>query len=468
MLKPQKVFFLLLFPIILASCTTYNMKSAVYQRKLLEGDNVAALKEIDKNKFLKKNRNKLLYYFEKGKVEYLKDNYTQSNLLLNQADAFIEDKHTSIGEQVIGVITNPENEVYYGEDFEKVAVHYYKALNYVFLNQPDEALVEVRKINLRLQALNDSYPPNRKNRYTTDAFALTLQGLLYEYAGEINDAFIAYRNAVDLYLINDDTYFGVSCPLQLKKDLLRTAQNLGFTDQFLFYREQFEEFETGQIPSEGGELVVFWENGLVPYKDQTYYSFSILPGNEDGVLVIQNEELNIILPIPIDTGDDNKKDFSDIDIFNVAFPKYVERTPYYSTAVVSLDSVNYSFELTENFSAIAFETLKDRTLREIGKAALRLGAKKVSEYLVKDENEDLGAALGILNALTEHADTRNWQTLPNNIQYARIPLAKGENEIKVEFFDAYNNSITKNITVQSNGRIQFQKVATLDTVLPNY
>jgi hypothetical protein len=463
----RKIFFLVLIPIVLDSCSSYNMKSIAYQRSLLEGNSVSASAELDKNKFLKKNRNQLLYYFEKGKVEYLSGNYAASNAMLNGADAFIEDKHASVGNQVIGVITNPENEVYFGEDFEQVAIHYYKAMNYVFLNQPDEALVEVRKINLRLQAINDAYPPDKQNKYTTDAFALTLQGLLYEYAGETNDAFIAYRNAVDLYLINDGNYFGVTCPAQLKQDLLRTAKMMGFMDQFHFYQEQFGEMEAAGDQSTGGELVVFWENGLVPYKDQTYYSFSILPGNEDGVLVIQNEELNIVLPIPVDTGDDHENDFSDIEIFNVAFPKYVERTPHYNTAIATLDSTAYTFELTQDYSTIAFQTLKNRTFREIGKAALRLGAKKVSEYLVRDENDNLGTALGILNALTEHADTRNWQSLPNNIQYTRIPLSAGENDISINFTGA-NGTITKHLNAVGNGRLQFQKVVTLDTDMPQY
>lgn len=444
------------------------MKSFEYQNKLLSGNIQAALKEIDKNKFLKKKRNKLLYYFEKGKVEYLNNDYEQSNLLLNKADIFLEDQRASVGNQLLGVITNPEKEVYNGEDFEKVAIHYYKALNYIFLNQSDEALVEARKINLQLQKLNDSYPEGKKNRYNTDAFALTFQGLLYEYNGDINNAFISYRNAVDIYLEHEDLYFGTNCPNQLKIDLLRTAKAIGFSNEFLRYKEIFSDIDTDFTYSSGGELIVFWENGLVPYKDQTYYSFSILPGGDDGLLMIQNEEFDIFLPIPIDSYDEDKGSFSDIDIFNIAFPRYVERTPYYSTAIAKLDSGLYQFELTEDYTTIAFQTLKDRTAREIGKAAIRLAVKKVSEHIIKKENEGLGTALGILNAAIEHADTRNWQTLPNNIHYVRIPLKEGINEIEVEFFDKDNNSIVENIKIDGNGSLQFERVITLDSANPYY
>ena len=92
-----------------------------------------------------------------------------------------------------------------------------------------------------------------------------------------------------------------------------------------------------------------------------------------------------------------------------------------------------------------------------------MGVKKVSEYALKEENENLGAALGILNALTEHADTRNWQSLPNNIQYSRIPLVEGKNNITIEFMNTDSTALIKNITVQGNGNIQFQKVITLES-----
>ena len=73
-----------------------------------------------------------------------------------------------------------------------------------------------------------------------------------------------------------------------------------------------------------GELILFWENGLIPFKDQTFYSFTVLPGNTDGVVSIYNEELNLTLPVPISKGKGKNNKFSDIEIFNVAFPKYVK------------------------------------------------------------------------------------------------------------------------------------------------
>ncbi|WP_010182569.1 COG3014 family protein [Aquimarina agarilytica] len=442
--------------LVTSSCATYNSKSIAFQTKLQEGDIDAAIASIEKNKFLLKGRNKLLYLLEKGKLSYLKGDYKTSNLLFNEADDLIESNATSTGNQILGTLLNPEKETYKGEDFEKVAIHYYKALNYAFLNQYDEALVEAKRINLQLLKFNEKYPKGKKNRYKDDAFAHNLQGLLYEASGDINNAFIAYRNAVDLYLQNNGTYMGVSVPDQLKQDVLRTASSMGFTDQVLRYEKKLNT-KYKPLSKNNSEVVVFWENGLVPYKDQTFFTFTVLPGNNVGYVTVVNEELGIDLPLPINTGGDNKSDFSDLDVFNVAFPKYVSRNAFYNKASLELSGKSYDMQLVENYEAIAITTLKDRRFREIGKAALRLAAKKVSQYALKNQNEDLGALLGIFNAITEGADTRNWQSLPSHIYYSRLPLAKGENKV---IFKSGNAEINQEIKVESRKGLQFKKVVT--------
>ena len=456
--------FLVLFSLVYNSCASYRVKSEKIETALKQGEIKQALKSVDANSFLKKKRNLLLYYFEKGKILYLNGEYELSNSFLNKADAFIEENKEYIGGKVLGVLLNPETETYTGEDFEKVAIHYYKALNYIFLNKLDDALVEAKRINIKLQEINDTYPIGKKNRYTSDGFALNIQGLLYEASGDINNAFISYRNAVDLYVANDGYYFGTPLPEQLKNDVLRTAASLGFTNELLRYEKLLETTYVQTDENTGGELILFWENGLVPYKDQTLYNFTVLPGNRDGIVSIYNEDLGITLPIPVSTGNETKKEFSDIDVFSVAFPKYVKRNPYYSNATVNKDSVRMNFQLAQNYNVIAFKTLKDRALREIGKAAIRLGTKKISEYLLREENDDLGAALGIFNALTEHADTRNWQSLPQDIYYARIPLKDGENTISITLTTA--NGVSKEQTIQVKGRkgIQFKKIITLQSL----
>ncbi|WP_196895926.1 COG3014 family protein [Aureivirga marina] len=438
--------------LFLVSCTSYHEKSASYQSALNNGQYNLADKEIEKNKFLKKKRNQLLYYMEKGTVAHDLHQYKKSNEYFNKADYAIEDYQKNVGEEALALLTNPETKDFVPEDFEKVMIHYYKALNYTFLNQPDEAIVELKRLNLQLQQINDKYPAGKKNRYTTDAFALNFQGMLYESTGNINDAFISYRNAVELYEKNGGTYFGVKLPEQLKKDVIRTAHILGFTEEALKYEKKFNlRYEKPQ--NTGGELIIFWDNGLVPYKDQTFINFSFVKG-QGGVVSIVNEDFDLILPVPLP--DNNRSGrFSDFETFNMAIPKYVERKPVYTSGNAEEGLHNYTFEKAEDFNVIAFQTLKDRMLREIGKAALRLAVKKTTEYTVRNQNRDIGAVLGIFNALTEKADTRNWQSLPNSIYYVRIPLQKGMNTIKVNVKGRNGENLTETYQIDGNKQVQF-------------
>jgi hypothetical protein len=455
---------LFVFFLFFIRCASYNQKSQAFQRALQQGNTEQALKSIEGNSFLKKKRNLLLYYFEKGKIAHLNGAYELSNSFLNKADAFIEENKLYLGGKVLGVLLNPEMETYTGEDFEKVTIHYYKALNYMFLNRLDEALVEAKRINLQLQEINDKYAEGKKNRYTSDGFALNMQGFLYEATGDINNAFISYRNAVNLYLENNGSFFGTPLPDQLKKDVLRTAAALGFINELERYQKLLGTTYVLEEENINGELILFWENGLVPYKDQNFYTFTVLPGSRNGIATIYNEELNLRLPIPLkkDNNNNNNNKFSDIDIFNVAFPKYVKRNPYFSQASIIKDSITkIDFQLAQNYEDVAFKTLRDRTLREIGKVAIRLGTKKISEYLVKDKNEDLGAVLGIFNALSERADTRNWQSLPKSIYYIRIPLKKGENSISISISPINGLSKEKTIKIEGRKGIQFKRITTL-------
>ena len=73
-------------------------------------------------------------------------------------------------------------------------------------------------------------------------------------------------------------------------------------------------------------------------------------------------------------------------------------------------------------------------LRELATSLMRLALKQTAEYQVRKQNENLGALLSVLNAVTEKSDTRNWQSLPYSISYARVPLIEGNNQIELKTY----------------------------------
>jgi len=453
---------------LLFSCATYNTRIDTYYEQVINNQYEKAYTALDANKLLQRPRNRLLYLFEKGKMAHLLKQYDSSNVYFNEADNFIEDARTSAKDIALSTLLNPMMETYKGEDFEKFMVHYYKALNYLNLGQSNEALVEARRITLTSYAQQDK-TGNKANRYSDDAFSLMIQGIIYEQSGDINNAFISYRNAVDLFLKNNKMWYGVAMPDQLKQDLLRTAAANGFTDEVQRYQDLLGTALQPTIYAPGGELVLFWENGLAPVKQEQNFFFTLTKnGLGNFVFVDAAGSYNI----PFDFGTSIKQEdikMENLRSLRVAFPRYQEQPVYYTNAVASVNNTQYHFENAESINDLAFATLKERFAKDMVQTLSRLAIKKLAEAAArpksddknKDEKEAMAMAIQVFNFVSEKADTRNWQSLPHTILYTRIPLQKGTNDIQLNFTGQGPQTRSIKLQVEGKGGLQVQNVCTL-------
>ncbi|MFZ4400093.1 MAG: COG3014 family protein [Bacteroidales bacterium] len=418
---------------LLSSCATYYQQNLKFQSAVGNGELSKAKDMLDKDKS-KTGKNRVLYLFNKGWLNWMMNENAESNIALDEADKMIEDYQKNYGLEALALITNPNVKPYKPEDFEVVMVNYFKALNYLNTGKYSDALVEVRRINEKLNQLNDKYP-DHKNRYQDDAFAHLIMGLIYDANREYNDAFIAYRNALNVYENSYVKNFNMQVPEQLKWDLMRAAYRTGFNEELRFYEQKFN-LKYENKPNEGGELVFFWHNGLGPVKSEWSINFT-KTGSDNGFVTFANEQYGLSFPIYIgDKSDNEKSGFSKLSFLRIAFPKYLERKPFFSNAEITANGKTYPLQYAQDINGIAFKTLNDRMLREMGNAILRLATKKAIEAAARKENEDLGSAIGIVNALTEKTDTRNWQTLPYSISYTRIAMPVGENSIDFSAFSS--------------------------------
>lgn len=460
---------LALIPLMLflfTSCVTYNQRIADYYSAMRQNNFSAAEATLEKTKILQAKRNRLLYLFEKGKMAHLMKQYDSSNTYFNEADIFMEEVRTSASDLALGTLLNPMMQTYKGEAFEKFMLHYYKALNYLYLGKTDEALVEARRISLSNYALQDKTKSD--NKYNDDAFSLMMQGIIYQQSADWNNAFISYRNSVDLFLKNNNSYYGVSMPQQLKQDLLHAADKMGFTDELGRYEKLMNTTYQKHPDAPGGELVLFWENGLAPVKEEQNFFFAL---TKDGLgnfaFVDPSGSFNIPFNFSSYNIQSSDLKLADLRSFRVAFPRYVEQPMYYRNATVTLNDHNYSLEQAQNINALAFTTLRERFLKEMSTALARLVVKKLAEMAArpksddknKDTKEAIALAIQAFNFATEKADTRNWQSLPHTIYYTRIPLQQGTNQLK--FSASGPSSETINLVVNGNGGQQVQNIVTL-------
>lgn len=435
-----------------------------YYADLHTHDYEKAMHSLEHNKLIKKNRNALLYNLEMGRLYRLQNDPVNSNIFLNRADNMMGANRKSLRDLALGNMLNPMQEAYRGEDFEQFMMHYYKALNYAALGQTDDAVVEARRITLSSDAQNDKFK-NKDSRYSNDAFALNLQGMIYEMAGDINNAFISYRNAAELYA-KAGSYYGVSMPAQLRNDLVRTATKMGFKDEQQQYEQLYNVRYEETANSGGGELVLFLEEGEAPVKQEKDFFLTAGSNGISSFNYVDANGLNSNLDFNYAAYGINAGKLTDIRTFRVALPQYVVRTPQRQSITVTNNGSSFNPELAEDINNVAVNILKERFLtemanalaRQITKKLMEKGTQAVTESIAKsNDNKDdktkteeekekekkkkeqkaknagevAGFLTNIVNSVTEKADTRNWQSLPAYVSYVRIPLAAGENNITI-------------------------------------
>jgi len=484
--------------VLLSSCASFERLRGNYARMLETNNLESAAKLVENKKWYQKDRNKVLYYLELGALARMQGQLAESNEYLNKADYLIEDYKASAGAKGLAMASNPRVLPYRTEYFENIAVHYLKSLNYLQLNDLTAARVEARRTNIRLKELNDAVP-DKPLKYHDDVLGHIVMGLSYEKIGEWNNAFIAYRNAADLFIQDGklQAYMGVQIPEQLKCDVVRMAYKVGFTNEATRY-ERLLNPQCEEARPKGGELVLFWENGQAPLKEEQIIGFDILRnggGDNDLRFVSYGSDFEYTVP-PEQYNQYNG--FSGINSLRVALPSYRKSRYPLRTARVEYPGGHKAIEPIEDLSEVARQSLRDRFHRELANALIRLAVKEAAEAGLreiktkkKDDDDDddnkekdkkdddkeeydetagilLSGAMNVVNAITERADLRSWNALPGEIAYTRIPLQMGLNQIKVSFYNQQRTKLEEyHFSIKGTGRLEVKSLITPDAQVVN-
>ncbi len=433
---------------------TYYRRNAAFHAAFEAGRIEEAESLLSHDKKAEQRKTRLLYYMDRGVVLTMLGDYISSNEALEKAWLLSEDYQKNLGNEALSLLSNPNAAEYKGEDHELLLINYYKALNFMKLGDMERALVEVRRMNIRLNRLEDKYSSAR--RYKEEPFIELMMGLVYDAAGETNNAFIAYRNAYEAFDRQRTAAVGPGPPVQLKRDLLRTAQAMGFDSEVSRFEKKFGyKYQAERLPKEQGQLVFLWHNGLSPVKSEWSLNFTIVRG-QGGNLTFVNEQMGLQFPaVFVGNEADQRASLTDLSVVRVAFPQYLERQPVYRSARLKSGSETKDLEMAMDVYRVATRSLQQRMHLEVGKAitrlavkqALQIAARKGTAAAVKGDSKDekkadqaealgnlAGFAVGIWNAASEKADTRAWMTLPYSISYARMPLPVGKQSLILEAY----------------------------------
>lgn len=344
-----------------------------------------ALSVLERHKKDYGERNHLLYLLDKGLVLHYAGEYRESIKAFEEAKKEYDKLLTaSLSKEALSWAWNDYVLPYRGEDFERVLINIFQALNYAALKDWEEALVEARDVDSKLRAINLQYDPDQRNIYKEDAFARFLMGILYEASGgrDLDDADISYRKALEIYETDYQEHFGVTTPELLK--------------------EKLKDHGRGEA-----EIYLLAYQGFAPTKI----------------------DANFIVPV-------------EGQLYKFAFLRYKERyrpkAENVFTARREGATNTDTVEPVQNINALAKKTLENRRLRLTAKTLVRMAGKGL---LVKEQTDRVGDSYGdtaggvakvagnLIYLYSEQADLRSWQTLPAQIGMARVVVEPGAYEL---------------------------------------
>lgn len=401
------------------------------------------------------SKSRVLYGMDRGMTLQLAGEYQQSNAVLEEAEDEVDRLYTRVVRtETLAFMTNDNALPYEGDPYEQVMINVLKALNYASLNQWQDALVEARRIDHRLNVLSDRVQD--KGAYRDDGFARYLSGILYESAGDVNNAFIAYRKAYEIFE-STSAWSRSRVPAQLKADLLRTADALHLTSELTEYQRAFPDtsWQSLEAQQQLAQVVVISYNGRAPRKEDQFLD---LPISLDALQLVllnrgfyqsnrhQNRAADSIL-----YGLNGR-------VVRVAVPRLVSQKTQVPVDTVNLIPesgvpVTVRTELVQSVTALADKALSERitaiTVKALARAATKFslaeGATRGAQQAAgRDAAPWVGLVVGLLTkglaVASEESDKRSWRTLPDEIHLARTWVTPGHYKVQGAALTGTNNS----------------------------
>ncbi len=355
-------------------------------------------------------RKDLLYYFELGELERLRNRYDESRKAWMEADARVQAWESTVAtnpEKLIGnvasVLINDKARPYEGHDYEKVMLTTRLALDHLARGDFDTARVDIKRTHEReavIAALRDKelrkteeeakkhgvqtsfkelngYPVQSidnpevnalRNSYQS-AFSHYLAGFLYEALGEPSLAAAGYRQAIEL---------------QPNHPLLEQA--LAGLDA-----------RTGARDDGHTDVLFVVESGTAPERKSQQFNLPF-------------PQKNRILIVP------------------VSFPVIAPAQPAYMPAQLQIEGESpIDVVAITSIDLMARKALQEEMPGILLRGIIRSTAKAVAQGQAgkKDESGLAALAIAIGSMITESADERGWRSLPAQIAIARARIPSG-------------------------------------------
>ncbi len=397
-----KLLFLGLFFLCLSSCATYQSKVQLSRALIQDGRFKDALTNL-KPLADQPSNDQLIYMLDYATALQIAGEYAESNKYFHLADKFAEiQDYASISLESGSFLFGEEMVQYKGEDFELILINAMSAINYLNLGDLENALVEVRRLNEKLK----KYRIEAKRKFTENALALYLSGIIYEATRNWDDAVIAYEEAYQVAPYYEPLW----------EDLVRSNLRAKRTEAYKKWKSQFPQVveKSWWRDSNLGEIVIIYQNGWGPRKD------------------FRPDNMRYPMMYPIWSSQSN---------LNI---EVVSKSSGNSLSDLTIKGENELFSVDK----IAVSSLNDQYASLIARRIGGVIVKEVVAERIRKENQLLGDIALIAMYASDRADLRQWSTLPKAFRIYRISTPPGEYLLKI------NGEIKQSpVQVRSGGKV---------------
>ena len=383
-----------------------------------------------------KEKDRVLFYLDAGMLYHFSGDYIKSNEYLTAAEQGIEELYTkSISKALVSGVLNDNALDYRGEDYEDIYLNIFKALNYIALGDNEDAMVEIRRVHIKLNILEDKYSSMidmynnsegaegkivpRKTRFHNDALARYLALLLYRAQNSFDNA-------------------------RIEAEEIEKAFKL----QIQLYDFKKPEIPELSMDKQDANLSIIAFSGNSPRKLAETFYLQTTPDTVWIVATSQDEEyvnkvvgFNQIFMPGVKGGFHFKFQYPRMDLLG----SMVDRID-----IVIDGEVQSQLSLIEKMEDISQEIFLIRQPIVVGKTVIRTVAKNILKESGKNKaSESLTGGNPFLDALfgvaadiavdaTENADLRISPFFPARASVADIVIPAGEHSVSIDYYSSGN------------------------------
>jgi hypothetical protein len=398
--------FLLLSFFVFSSCATASF--ARVDETIAEGRYADGVKELEKGKRkLYRSQDAVLYYLDKGLAAHYAGLYGDSSALLEEGERAIEAAYTKSVVMTAGsYLVNDTLVEYGGEDYEDIYINAFNALNYYHRGNMEDAMVEIRRMNNKIQFLASKYgitmtelqekaleesgvvPSNPEVSWFSDSALARYMGVLFHRAGgRMDDARIDYEQ-LHVAFANAPSLYSFPVPSSVEGEL--------------------------DIPPEAARLNVLAFSGLSPVKKEE------------------------VLRIPVSTS----------NYVKIALPVLTPQNSRVKAVEIVFDSgERMPLEPLEDMDAVARDTFKNKSGVIYLKTIIRAAAKGLTSSVLDERAESTEGTAGLIlglfslgnkifSEISEQADLRISRYFPAMAWVGALNLEPGVYSFTVRYLDS--------------------------------